>query len=157
MALSQSTLKDELKSALDEYPESVADSAAALAGAYHAYAGDAEFATATPVLTGRDSALASALQSGMTGTFAAFASAWSTGLTAYWTGVVVEDTEAGLSGATIPPPGAASIPAALASAFDPYPTTTASAADKLATALHTATATTTSTLVPPPGTIVPVT
>lgn len=154
MPLVQATLASELQSAFDAYPESVADSAQALAGAYHTYASGAQFGASDVDLSGRDAALASTLQSGMTGTFAAFASAWSTGLTAYWTAATVTGAQAG---ATVPPPGAASVPAALAASFASYPESTADAADLLASALHTATATTTAAVSPPPGTILPIT
>lgn len=155
MSISQTTLKDEIQSALELYSDNIVDAANAIASAYATYTSTAVFGTSVPTFTTQETVLAATILSGMTGTFSAFATAIQTGVLAFWLGVPC----AGGSGAgvTISPTGGTLIAAALIAAVgtQPYQDEIEQVATELASILHTATLTTTATLtIPPAGPVI---
>ena len=156
MALSQSSLKAGLKSAMEAYPETTADAATAFAQAYADYAIAGTFGANTIVSVASlqstlESALASALAS-YSSTPSAYASAWATGLAA-WTGIAVTGSQTGVVNGC---PGTSALGSALSAVFT-YPEDIDTCADGMASALHTATLTVTATVAPPPSTVLPIT
>jgi len=87
------------------------------------------------------------------GSPASISGAWSSGVAAYWTAVPVAGAQVG---ATAGCPGAASLAGTLSAVFANTANTAATCAQGMAAALHTATATTTATVAPPTGTVLPI-
>lgn len=152
MALNSGALHSAVTNFLSATKTSTAQAAAAFAQLYDDYASQGKFGSNTLVVTGAKSRFEGALAAGLSsGVFPTVCTAFATAVTAYWTGATVTGAQ---SGPVTPPPGAAAIPAALA-ALAPK-ASRAVAASTLANALHSATITTTATVAPPPGTVLPI-
>lgn len=154
MALSLPSLQSALQSALATAQPSAAAAANALATAYDDYAAAGLFGSSVPTLAGKKAAMVSALTAGLAtpGTPANFAGAWASAVAAYWTAVPVAGAQSGVTNGC---PGAASLTATLTTLFSNTANTVSTAASSLGSALHAATLTTTATVAPPPGTVLP--
>lgn len=152
MALSAIDLEDAIRAFLNTAPDTAQEAADSLASLYADYAAAATFGASAVTIDGaRESALAATLASGLVQapSPATFLAALATGVATFWAAVPVVGAQAG---ATNGCPGAASLPAALATGLA-VPNTRDAAAALLAGALHTATLTTTATVAPPPSTV----
>lgn len=156
MALSQSSLATDLKAVFDALPATAADAAAALAAAYHSYAGAGRFGTSAPTLSAarRDAmatTLLGAIATPATAVPAGLAGAWATALSAYWNAAPVTGAQ---TGTTAPPIGSAGIVAPLTTLFANTANTSQTCANSLAASLHTATTGVSATVTPPAGTVI---
>jgi hypothetical protein len=157
MALNVDALADDLEDAFASLPATASDAADAIAQCYYDYTAGGAFGASLPTITPamRDAMAATllvAIATPATGSPAAFGAAIAAAVTTYWTAVPVTGAQAG---ATIPPPGAATLPAALAAVVANLGNTVATCAAAMAAALHAATLTTTAAVSPPPGTVLP--
>jgi hypothetical protein len=160
MALNPASLIQGLTVLFSGPAQSPQAAATQMANLYAAYAALGVFGASTPVFTGSEKQL---LASTLAQTFstpgpnpAAFGTVWSKGLTAFWLTppIVVAGVQSGVVTAI---PGAATLPASLGALVAIPSNSPATAASKLANALHTATQTVVATVAPPPGTVVPIT
>ena len=150
-------MQNGLQTVFESYPNSKTDAANGIASAFASYISDAMFGSSTPTFTTQEATFAATLLVGMDGTSASFANAFQTGLIAYLTSVPIAGSSG--TGTSIPPTGASTISASLLAVFNSYPSSLSSCASQIATILHTATLTTSSTLTlstPPGPVIVPI-
>jgi len=132
--------------------------ASQLANAYTAYAKGGQFGASTPFILPTNTAalqgpLLAALLVPAAGNPATFAAAWAAGVVAFWAGVPIVGPQVGT---VIPPIGAAALSGVLIPVFSNIASTAPLTAALLAGALHTATLTTSSTVAPPPATVLPI-
>jgi len=158
MAMSESTLSDELK-AMDLY-DNEPDAASAWADAFDAYFQDAEVTVLGPIASAALGACKGAMQAALSGMSAPGAGAASiqAGIVAYW-GAIVPAVAWATCTAITPPPGLSGIAAALVPVFlaNTVPEVTKDqAAEAIAAALHAVNVTGGQAVFPvPPGGIGP--
>lgn len=163
MVLDPTALASDLAAVFASYPATPKDSADGLAAAYYSYAQSATFATSIPaIIPAKRDAMAATLQAAianpLVGLPATFAGAFAASVALFWAAVPVATVPSGIpAGATNGCPGAGGLTASLSLVFANPLNTAVTCAAGMAAALQIATLTTTATVAPPTGTIVPIT
>lgn len=158
MALQQSLLASQFTTILQAYLPSAALVAKQLAIAYTTYAQAGQFGASVPTLlpistTVLEQALLSATLVPAAGSPVLLATAWATGLAGFWIpGTPVVGPQVGVVNGCA---GAALVIPPLTAAFLNVFSTAQLTASLMASAIHTATITTTATVSPPPSTVLP--
>jgi hypothetical protein len=160
MALDSGGLIAALAAVFQAFPPTSATCASGMAAAYTAYASAGMFGSSTIVVTGANTSaleglLLAAIAVPLTGNPASFGAAWAAGLTAFWTAPPIAVT-GGQTGVVTAIPGAPAVAGAITAAAAVLGNTAPGFAAVLGGVLHTATLTTTATVAPPPGTVLPI-